>query len=107
MIVCVWIRGREAFFAPDAEPRRNVYVCASGSLSVRNHLAVRDVLMRREDLRREYGAVKAALADEPGMDIDTYIARKSDVLHKVLAASDFTTQELREIRLLNDPDADN
>jgi len=54
--------GREAFDAPDDEPRRNVYVCQAGTLNVRNHLAVRDVLRRREDLRDEYAAVKLALA---------------------------------------------
>nr|WP_242703299.1 GrpB family protein [Paenarthrobacter ureafaciens] len=53
---------REAFHAPDANPRRNVYVCRAGTLNVRNHLAVRDVLRVREDLRDEYGAVKLALA---------------------------------------------
>ena len=42
--------GREAFYAPDNDPRRNVYVCEASSLNVRNHLAVRDVLRQREDL---------------------------------------------------------
>ena len=38
------------------------------------------------------------------MDIDTYIARKSGVLQKVLAESGLTDEELRRIRQLNDPD---
>lgn len=97
------VAGREAFFAPDEDPRRHVYVCAAGTLNVRNHLAVRDVLRRRDDLRDEYAAVKLSLAAEPDMDIDTYIARKSDVLQKVLAASDLTDTERRQILTLNDP----
>lgn len=97
------VAGREAFFAPDEDPRRHVYVCAAGTLNVRNHLAVRDVLRRRDDLRDEYAAVKLALAAEPDMDIDTYIARKSDVIQKVLAASDLTDTERRQILSLNDP----
>ncbi|WP_091048606.1 GrpB family protein [Nocardioides sp. YR527] len=97
------VAGREAFFAPDEDPRRHVYVCAAGTLNVRNHLAVRDVLRQRDDLRDEYAAVKLALAAEPSMDIDTYIARKSDVLQKVLAASDLTDAERRRILSLNDP----
>lgn len=96
---------REAFHAPDANPRRNVYVCRAGTLNVRNHLAVRDVLRAREDLRDEYGAVKVALAAEPDIDIDTYIARKSAVLQKVLAASDLTADERLQILRLNDPAA--
>jgi len=97
------VAGREAFFAPDEDPRRHVYVCAAGTLNVRNHLAVRDVLRRRDDLRDEYAAVKLALAAEPDMDIDTYIARKSDVLQKVLAVADLTDAERRQILSLNDP----
>ena len=97
------VAGREAFFAQDEDPRRHVYVCAAGTLNVRNHLAVRDVLRRRDDLRDEYAAVKLALAAEPDMDIDTYIARKSDVLQKVLAVADLTDAERRQILSLNDP----
>ncbi len=35
------IAGRESLDAPEDGLRRNVYVCESGSLHVRNHLAVR------------------------------------------------------------------
>ena len=99
------VTDREAFEAPDEEPRRHVYVCRAGTLNVRNHLAVRDVLRRRADLREEYAAVKLALAADPDMDIDTYIARKSGVLQKVLAMADLTEEERREILRLNDPSA--
>ncbi|WP_238694218.1 GrpB family protein [Nocardioides daphniae] len=97
------VEGREAFFAPDDEPARHVYVCRAGGLAVRNHLAVRDVLRRRADLRDEYAAVKLALADAPSMDIETYIAGKTAVLQKVLAESELTPAELRAIREVNDP----
>ena len=98
------VAGREAFRAPDEDPKRHVYVCQAGTLNVRNHVAVREVLRRREDLRDEYAAVKMALAADPGMDIDTYIARKSAVLQKVLADSDLLSEDEREhIRMLNEP----
>ena len=98
------VTGREAFLAPD-EPRRNVYVCTAGTANVRNHLAVRDVLRRRTDLREAYASVKRALAADPGMDIDTYIAGKSAVLQEVLEASgELSDDELAEIRRLNDAD---
>lgn len=96
------VAGREAFQAPDDDPRRHVYVCAAGTLNVRNHLAVRDVLRRNDDLREEYAAVKLALAADPAMDIDTYIAGKSVVLQKVLALSDLTDAERRQILSLNE-----
>ena len=95
------VTGREAFHAPD-EPRRNVYVCTAGSASVRNHLAVRDVLRSRDDLRQAYAAVKRALAADPGMDVDTYLAGKSAVLQQVLEASGrMTPEEMDAIRRLN------
>ncbi|WP_299928518.1 GrpB family protein [uncultured Nocardioides sp.] len=95
------VTGREAFHAPDG-PRRNVYVCVAGTANVRNHLAVRDVLRSRDDLREAYAAVKRALAANPAMDIDTYLAGKSAVLQQVLEASGELTQaELDAIRRLN------
>ncbi len=98
------VTGREAFFAPDDRPRRNVYLCHRGMLNVRNHLAVRDTLRRHPGLRDEYAAVKLELAANPDMEIGTYIARKSAVLQKILAHSDLTPDELRQIHRLNDPD---
>lgn len=98
------IPGREAFRAPDDDPRRHVYVCVAGSLSVRNHLAVRTVLRERADLRAEYAAVKLALAAQPGMDIDTYAARKSRVLTRILEVAGLTEDERRQILAANDPD---
>lgn len=95
------VPGREAFHAP-GPPRRNVYVCTAGTAGVRNHLAVRDVLRSRADLREAYAAAKLALAADPGMDIDTYIAGKSAVLQQVLEASGrFSDEELLAIRRLN------
>jgi GrpB-like predicted nucleotidyltransferase (UPF0157 family) len=95
------VTGRAAFHAPDG-PRRNVYVCTAGTASVRNHLAVRDVLRARDDLREAYAAVKRALAADPVMDIDTYLAGKSAVLQQVLEASGrMTPEELDAIRRLN------
>ncbi|HEY0951970.1 GrpB family protein [Nocardioides sp.] len=61
------------------------------------------MLRSRADLRDEYAAVKLALAAVPGMDIDTYIAGKSAVLQKILAVSDLTVEERRQVLELNDP----
>lgn len=96
------VAGREAFFAPD-EPRRHVYVCTAGTVNVRNHLAVRDVLRSQPGLRDAYADVKRALAADPEMDIDTYVAGKSVVLQQVLEESgEFSGDELEAIRRLND-----
>ncbi len=98
------VTGREAFAAPDEDPRRHVYLCTAGTVNVRNHLAVRDTLRQRRDLRDAYAEVKTALASDPQLDIDTYIARKSTVVQRVLVASgEFDEEELLAIRRLNDP----
>ncbi len=95
------VTDRKAFFAPDEDPPRNVYVCVSGTLHVRNHLAARNALRNDPELRDRYGAVKLELASDPDMDIHRYIARKSDVLQEVLAASDLTAGEKRRIYEIN------
>lgn len=95
------VTDREAFAAPDDDPARNVYVCVEGTLHLRNHLAVREVLRRHADLRERYGAVKLELSRDPEMDIITYIAEKSDVLQDVLASSDLSDDEKALIRALN------
>ena len=95
------VSGREAFHAPD-EPRRNVYVCTAGTVHVRNHLAVRDVLRSRPDLREAYASVKRSLAADPATDTAAYLAGKSAVLQEVLAASGrMTRAEMDAIRRLN------
>ena len=96
------VTGREAFFAPDP-PRRHVYVCTAGTTNVRNHVAVRDTLRAHDELRDAYASAKRALAAEPGMDIDTYVAGKSAVLQQVLKVSgEFTAEELLAIHRLNE-----
>ena len=95
------VTDREALEAPDEHPARHVYVCVEGTLHLRNHLAVRDILRRCPDLRERYGAVKMELARDPGIDIVTYIAEKSGVLQEVLAASDLSDEEKALILALN------
>jgi [ribosomal protein S5]-alanine N-acetyltransferase len=84
---------------PSADPRTQ-----ADTLNVRNHLAVRDVLRRRDDFREAYAAVKRELAADPSMDIGTYIARKSDVRQRVLAESDLTDEQRLQIWRLNNPE---
>lgn len=97
------IANRTAMLAPDQNPARHVYVCVAGSLGVRNHLAVRDVLRRRPDLRDDYSAVKRALVLDGALSPDKYTAAKSDVLQRILAETDLSPLELAEIAEANRP----
>jgi GrpB-like predicted nucleotidyltransferase (UPF0157 family) len=64
-------------------------------------LAVRNALRTNPELRDRYGALKLELAGDPDMDIRRYIAGKSAVLQDVLAVSDLTANEKRQIYELN------
>jgi GrpB-like predicted nucleotidyltransferase (UPF0157 family) len=91
----------EAFEAPDETPPRNVYLCVANTLHVRNHLAVRDTLRARPDLRDRYGAVKLQLAREPDLTMHRYLAGKSTIMQEILALSHLTADEKRTILELN------
>lgn len=95
------VTDREVFTAPDESPSRNVYLCVANTLHVRNHLAVRDALRARPDLRNRYGAVKLQLASEPGMNIHRYLAGKSMILQEILALSNLTVEEKQTILEFN------
>ena len=70
------IPDRWAFREPPGGPRTNTYVVMEGSLALRNHLGVRDLLRRDPALRDEYERVKRRLAASVG-DMDVYVEGKS------------------------------
>lgn len=96
------VPGREAFANPGGRPNHHLYLCKRSCLSLRNHLAIRDILRSHPNLRDDYAAVKLALAADPAMDIDTYVAGKSAILQQVLAlAGDITPDERASILGVN------
>jgi GrpB-like predicted nucleotidyltransferase (UPF0157 family) len=94
------ISDRHAFVAPDANPRRHVYVVVERSLSLRNHLIVRGALRQSASLRSEYGALKLDLAGRLG-DLGQYTEAKTELLQRVLRAGGLTEPELAEIERIN------
>ena len=94
------VPGRQAFRAPDRFAPTNTYVVAAGSLALRNHLAVRDVLRADPALRDEYAAVKRRAATE-AEDIDDYIERKSEVLGRILRVGGLSDDERASITATN------
>lgn len=81
-----------------------MYLSTPDNLHVRNHLAVREVLRARPELREEYGRIKAELARDVSITIDRYVAGKSAVLQRVLALTDLTAGERAQILRLDSPD---
>ncbi len=87
---------RWAFKEPLRFGGTNTYVVMTGSLSLRNHLGVRDTLRLDAGLRAEYGAVKQQVA-AVAANIDDYGQRKNLMVQKLLAAAGLTDQERASI----------
>ncbi len=92
---------RHAFKATRPGPRHHLYASPRKSLSMRNHLGVRDYLRVHPEAASEYGALKQRLAQQFPEDIDSYIAGKTDFLLGVLAQVGFSESELVSIRGIN------
>ena len=96
------VEGREAFHSPHANPEHHLYVCPANSLGLRNHLAVRCLLLEHEDLALEYGQLKRKLAERFPDNIDRYIDGKTDFLIKLLSRSGLSFDQLESIRHSNE-----
>jgi GrpB-like predicted nucleotidyltransferase (UPF0157 family) len=66
---------RWAFKEPKRLAGTNTYLVVAGSLSLRNHLAVRDSLRADPDLREQYAAVKKRSAPPPRTSMNTAARR--------------------------------
>lgn len=93
--------GRESFRSPDNFPDRNVYVVTDGGLQVRSHLAVRDALRARPDLRKRYQQVKLQLAADPRINMGRYVVMKSEILQQVLEAAGLSAEDRTALQHLN------
>lgn len=87
---------RWAFKEPERLAGTNTYVVVEGSLSLRNHIAVREILRSDADLRDEYADVKRRVG-AGAADIDEYGRGKNAVVQKILAAAELTEVERASI----------
>jgi GrpB-like predicted nucleotidyltransferase (UPF0157 family) len=87
---------RWAFKEPERLAGTNTYVIVEGSLSLRNHLAVRDILRAEADLREQYAAVKKR-ASATAVNIDEYGRGKNVMVQQILAAAGLTDVERASI----------
>lgn len=77
----------------DGEPRRAVYVNMPEGVMLRNHLAVRQVLLQDAALREEYGRVKLELSAREFESIGKYGVAKNEILRKILARAEALSEE--------------
>jgi GrpB-like predicted nucleotidyltransferase (UPF0157 family) len=87
---------RWAFKEPKRLAPTNTYVVVQDSLSLRNHLAVRDILRADPGLREEYAAVKRKIG-AVAANIDEYGSGKNAMVQRILAAAGLTAAERASI----------
>ncbi len=95
---------REAFRRPEQLPRHHLYLSPRDSLSLKNHLGLRDYLRSHPEAAREYGELKALLAFRFPKDIDSYIVGKTEFILSILGRIGLSEDELAEIRRINQMD---
>jgi GrpB-like predicted nucleotidyltransferase (UPF0157 family) len=82
----------------NGEMRRNTYVGIEGSIAVRNHIDVRNMLRDNEELRREYGEVKRKMVEGRVKNVDEYSEGKSEVVIKILQKAGWSEEDLDVVR---------
>ena len=95
------VPGREAFRQPPGLPKHHLYASVRGSMSLRNHLGLRDYLRSHPEAVREYGELKASLAKRFPNDIDNYIHGKTEFILGILKTLGFNDEELWTLREIN------
>jgi GrpB-like predicted nucleotidyltransferase (UPF0157 family) len=98
------VPGRQAFQQPATLPKHHLYASHRGSLSLKNHLGVRDYLRAHPEAAREYGELKETLAMRFPNDIDGYIAGKTEFILGILRQIGLTGEEVAAIRGINQPE---
>jgi GrpB-like predicted nucleotidyltransferase (UPF0157 family) len=88
---------RWAFKPPERLGRTNTYVIIEGSLSLRNHLAIRDTLRTNAALRDEYAAVKRRLGATTS-EVNKYSVGKNEIVLRILAAANLSDEDQATIR---------
>jgi GrpB-like predicted nucleotidyltransferase (UPF0157 family) len=96
---------RWAFKEPERLAPTNTYVIVEGSLSLRNHLAVRDILRADADLRERYAATKRRVGASAA-DIYEYGQGKNAMIQQILAAAGLTEAERASINANQVPSPD-
>jgi len=77
--------------------KHNLYVCPSDSISLKNHLALRDFLRNSSQKVIEYSELKKRLALENPYDINQYIERKTPFIIAILKEAGFDNNALDNI----------
>ncbi len=107
------ITGRDVFKRKSAQTpidksgsewiKHNLYVCVAGSVSLRNHLALRDFLRQNPDTAQAYAQLKRQLAATHAEQRELYTAGKTEFIVSILERLNFEPSELAAISSENQP----
>lgn len=78
-------------------PAHHLYVCPADSISLRNHLALRDWLRQHPDAASQYGKLKQELARQHPYNMAAYIEGKTPFVTAILKAAGFDAVALQTI----------
>lgn len=105
------IKGREAFkrksnkvpYHNDTEYNfpHHLYVCTKGTVSLENHLKLREYLRSHPEAVLEYGNLKKELAIKYKYDIDSYIEAKTPLITKILSKAGIRQSDIDNITTQN------
>ena len=96
------IEDREVFKHDGAQIQHHLYVCIDGSVSLRNHLLLRDHLRSNPGDREAYSLIKQNLVTTFRDDIDGYIDGKTAFIVSVLGQYDLDREALLSIKQANE-----
>jgi GrpB-like predicted nucleotidyltransferase (UPF0157 family) len=77
-------------------PKHHLYCCLESSISLKNHLIVREVLRTDPEVRTAYQRLKIELA-QTAADIDEYVEGKSDFIVGILVRAGISEQDVQSI----------
>ncbi|RAJ79075.1 GrpB-like predicted nucleotidyltransferase (UPF0157 family) [Chitinophaga dinghuensis] len=97
--------GITSAFTPDTgdqmpRPKHHLYCVIDGSVSLRNHLLVRDTLRADAQLREAYGHLKLTLAAQVD-NIDDYVEGKSAFIGKILLEGGIDANDVADVEEQN------
>lgn len=78
-------------------PKHHLYVCPANSVSLKNHLALRDFLHNNPEKAKQYGELKKQLALENSFDMNLYIERKTPFITGILKEVGFDEAAIASI----------
>ena len=81
--------------------KHHLYVCIENSLSLKNHLLLRDYLLKNEDVVIAYSKLKQELAEKYTNDIDNYVKYKTPFIINILEKQGVDKKAIEQIKIAN------